>query len=79
MEDDGMLYGHLVHFTNIFVILYGHLVQFVVIWYIFPRFGSLYQEKSGNPAEIAFKLSVTGRVVEKIARICPKTPRMDHY
>jgi hypothetical protein len=22
----------------------------VVIWYIFPRFGILYQEKSGNPA-----------------------------
>jgi hypothetical protein len=27
---------------------YGHLVYFVVIWYIFPRFGILYQEKSGN-------------------------------
>jgi hypothetical protein len=26
-----------------------HLVYFVVIWYIFPRFGILYQEKSGNP------------------------------
>jgi hypothetical protein len=23
---------------------------FVVIWYIFPRFGTLYQEKSGSPA-----------------------------
>jgi hypothetical protein len=22
----------------------------VVIWYIFPRFGKLYQQKSGNPA-----------------------------
>jgi hypothetical protein len=30
-------------------IFYGHLVYFVVIWYIFPRFGILYQEKSGNP------------------------------
>jgi hypothetical protein len=30
-------------------ILYGHLVNFVVIWYILPRFGMLYQEKSGNP------------------------------
>jgi hypothetical protein len=27
---------------------YGHLVYFVVIWYISPRFGILYQEKSGN-------------------------------
>jgi hypothetical protein len=23
----------------------------MVIWYIFPRFGKLYQEKSGNPAQ----------------------------
>jgi hypothetical protein len=29
-------------------ICYGHLVYFVVIWYIFPRFGILDQEKSGN-------------------------------
>jgi hypothetical protein len=28
----------------------GHLVYFVVIWYIFPHFGILDQEKSGNPA-----------------------------
>jgi hypothetical protein len=26
------------------------LLNFVVFWYIFPRFGILYQEKSGNPA-----------------------------
>jgi hypothetical protein len=26
----------------------------VVIWYTFPRFGILYQEKSGNPAGNAF-------------------------
>jgi hypothetical protein len=25
-------------------------VHFVVIWYIFPHFGILFQEKSGNPA-----------------------------
>jgi hypothetical protein len=30
-------------------IFYGLLVHFVVIWYIFPRFGILDQEKSGNP------------------------------
>jgi hypothetical protein len=29
-----------------FGISYGH---FMVIWYIFPRFGMLCQEKSGNP------------------------------
>jgi hypothetical protein len=27
----------------------GHLIYFVAIWYIFPRFGILDQEKSGNP------------------------------
>jgi hypothetical protein len=32
-----------------FGIIYVHLVYFVVIWYIFPRFGKLYQEKSGKP------------------------------
>jgi hypothetical protein len=30
-------------------IFYGHFVYFVVIWYIFPRFGILNQEQSGNP------------------------------
>jgi hypothetical protein len=41
----------------------------MVIWYIFPRFGLLYQEKSGNPGrktrfdafdeiELKFKLAV---------------------
>jgi hypothetical protein len=30
-------------------IFYGHSVYFVVIWYLFPRFGMLYPEKSGNP------------------------------
>jgi hypothetical protein len=28
--------------------LYGHLVNVVVIWYIFPRFGILVKDKSGN-------------------------------
>jgi hypothetical protein len=48
------VYGYWVHFTVLrsFVIFYGHLVYFVVIWYIFPRFGSLNQEKSGNPGLI---------------------------
>jgi hypothetical protein len=30
-------------------VFYGHLVYFVVIWYISPRFGMLYHEKTGNP------------------------------
>jgi hypothetical protein len=32
-------------------IVYAYWVYFKVIWYIFPNFGMLYQEKSGNPAE----------------------------
>jgi hypothetical protein len=45
----------LVHFMSIWSILRpleifnGRLVYFVVSWNIFPRFGMLYQEKSGNP------------------------------
>jgi hypothetical protein len=41
----------LVYFMSIWPleIFYGHLVYFVVNWYIFPRFGMLHQEKSGNP------------------------------
>jgi hypothetical protein len=48
MEDDGIIYGHLVHFTVFCYILLtigivrGNLVSF-------SRFGILYQEKSGNP------------------------------
>jgi hypothetical protein len=45
-------------------IFYGHLVDFVVIWYIFPRFGMLYQEKSGNPGQKVFLCA------------CPTFPRM---
>jgi hypothetical protein len=29
---------------------YGHFAYLEVIWYIYPRFGKLYQGKSGNPA-----------------------------
>jgi hypothetical protein len=39
-----IFYGHLEYFTASQV-----LGNVVVIWYIFPRFGILYQEKSGNP------------------------------
>jgi hypothetical protein len=48
MEDVGIFYGHLVHFTVFCYILWtfgivrGNLVHF-------SRFGILYQEKSGSP------------------------------
>jgi hypothetical protein len=49
MENAGIFYGHLEWFTVIWYFLcpFGSVV---VIWYIFPRFGTLCQEKSGSPA-----------------------------
>jgi hypothetical protein len=41
----------------------GNLVYFVLIWYIFYHFGTLQQEKSGNPAskqEIKLLVSKSG-------------------
>jgi hypothetical protein len=37
-----------IHISWPFRVFHGHLVHFGVIWYIFPRFGMLYREKSGN-------------------------------
>jgi hypothetical protein len=47
MEKVGILYGHLEYSTSIWYILlpFGNLAA---IWYIFPCFGILCQEKSGN-------------------------------
>jgi hypothetical protein len=36
-----------------FGISYGHLAYFVAILVFFPRFGMLYEEKSGNPDPLA--------------------------
>jgi hypothetical protein len=48
MEEVGIFCGHLVYFADI-CLIYVHLVYSLVIWYIFPRFGKYYREKSGNP------------------------------
>jgi hypothetical protein len=48
MENVGMICGHLENITAIWYMSWP-LGNFVVIWYIFPRFGILYQDKSGNP------------------------------
>jgi hypothetical protein len=45
MENVGTFYAHLEYVIDIWS--FGN---FGVIWFIFPRFGILCQEKSGNPA-----------------------------
>jgi hypothetical protein len=61
MEDDGIFYGHLVHFRDFcyiiwtFSIVRGNLVSF-------SRFGILYQEKSGNPVADLKGLTLEGHV-----------------
>jgi hypothetical protein len=54
MEDDGMFYRHLVHFTVFCFILwtFGTVCGYLVY---FSRFGIFYQEKSGNPDRNAAK------------------------
>jgi hypothetical protein len=48
MENVGTFYGHLANIMATWHILwpFGNLV---VVWLIFPRFGTLNHEKSGNP------------------------------
>jgi hypothetical protein len=48
----GITCGTLVYLW-LFGITCGTLVYFMVIWYMnVPRFGMMYEEKSGNPASI---------------------------
>jgi hypothetical protein len=64
MEKVGIFCGHLEYTTAIRYILwpFGNLVA---IWYIFPHFGILCQEKSGNPARNHSFLSTNYFVREK--------------
>jgi hypothetical protein len=48
MENAGIFNGNLEYFTAVWCILWP-VGNVVVIWYIFPLFGILCQEKSGNP------------------------------
>jgi hypothetical protein len=51
MENVGIFYGHLEYFTDIWYILW-QFGKLVAIWIIFPCFGIMCLEKSGNPAYI---------------------------
>jgi hypothetical protein len=57
MDIFGTVAGYLVHLVFIFwsfgVCMLLPIGKFLVIGCIFPRFGVLYHEKSGNPAEAA--------------------------
>jgi hypothetical protein len=65
MEDVGIFYGQLVYFTYSHLIFYGHVVYFLVIWYTFPNFGIVYQEKSDNPDSYRTKVYVVLMYVER--------------
>jgi hypothetical protein len=59
MENIGIFSGQLENLTTIGCILWA-FGNFVVIWYIFPRFGILYQEKMATlgtyvPTYIVFR------------------------
>jgi hypothetical protein len=54
-----------------------HLVSFLIIWYISPRFGMFYQEKSGNPVrfrELSFLGVALTRKVERTKGESPQVP-----
>jgi hypothetical protein len=61
MENASLFYGLLEYFTVIWYSIwpFGNVV---VTWHIFPRFGILCQEESGNPVVDAIS------VVDRIAR-----------
>jgi hypothetical protein len=50
IEAVGTFDGRFEYFTAIWYILWP-LGNVVVIWYVFPRFGILCEEKSGNAAQ----------------------------
>jgi hypothetical protein len=49
MDDVGIFCGHVVNFTAIWYISWPFGIFPPPFRYIFPRFGILHQEKSGNP------------------------------
>jgi hypothetical protein len=52
MENVGILYDQFIYCKAIWY-CYGYLVYFMAIRYNFSSFGTLYEEKSGNPAHVS--------------------------
>jgi hypothetical protein len=48
LEIAGVFYAQLENITGVWYILW-HFADIAVFWCIFPCFGILYQDKSGNP------------------------------
>jgi hypothetical protein len=60
-------------------IFHVHLVYFVVIWYIFPCFGILYQEKSGNPGSQAEE-DVGGELLDGLdGAVLPLVHQLEYF
>jgi hypothetical protein len=65
MEDVGIFYRHFVHLKPFGAFL-GHFVFPHKFWYIFPRFGTLQPEKSGNPVADPLKQKNVCQLLERI-------------
>jgi hypothetical protein len=64
MEDVGVFYGHLVYFKAIGYILWPFGIFYAYIFVIFFRSGMLYQENSGNPADVFVTTALFGYVIK---------------
>jgi hypothetical protein len=53
MENVSSFYGYLEYIIAMWYVL-GPFDNLLIIWYIFPRFGMLFQEQSGTPDALAF-------------------------
>jgi hypothetical protein len=85
MENVGIFYVHLVYITAI-EIFYVNLVCFVVVWYIFPHFGMLYQEKSGSPdlnnplfSTVKRKLPTNQEEPLRLVQVCTTQTFTEHH
>jgi hypothetical protein len=55
-------------FTAIWYIFSHSICNVVEIWYIFPRFGKLWQEKSGNPVAVAPVLHISSTLISALQK-----------
>jgi hypothetical protein len=63
MEKFALFYSHLEYITTIWYIIWS-IENLMSIWYIFPCFGILCQEKSGNLGRETAEIGVTKNKTE---------------